>query len=163
MQNSRSGTKDYKNCVFATANVRHGRLESGGKQSKEGIKLALWEAKKTVACELLRGSCRQKADTVEALNIASATKAHVDTASVASPAACGPLAIFRASTLAWSAETGTIEAGAPVRAKFRLDSQYVCFFFFFFILFFSGSFQQCLIEWPLIRVTTGFTSFQIIT
>ena len=29
--------------------------------------------------------------TVEALNIASATKAHVDTISVASPAACGPL------------------------------------------------------------------------
>ena len=30
-------------------------------------------------------------DTVEALNIASATNAHVDTISVASPAACGPL------------------------------------------------------------------------
>ena len=34
-------------------------------------------------------TCRRA--TVEALNTASATKAHVDTISVASPAACGPL------------------------------------------------------------------------
>ena len=35
--------------------------------------------------------CNCSPQTVEALNIASATNAHVDTISVASPAACGPL------------------------------------------------------------------------
>ena len=60
-----------------------GYCQKKGEDAKENVNLFIENRKFNV-----QNTVR---DTVEALNIASATKAHVDTISVASPAACGPL------------------------------------------------------------------------
>ena len=56
----------------------------------EGPKFAFAPARLELA-GATQADRRVRGGTVEALNIASATNAHVDTISVASPAACGPL------------------------------------------------------------------------